>query len=268
MRFELGSGYSVSHETANFLGFEARKRKRWARSFDFSAVIREWSFFYSNVFPALAASMTIYSRYVSLILVLFLLRGYYSSFLFVLMCIRVVESRCSHQRCPVILARLLTVFSFLFVSVFFLFMIISHSRTLIWENLTFLDDWTFVMWSFMIFQLAWSMDLVRSWSMFLYSSMDFWEGGNVCRCARSINCWRRLFSLVINMSFDVYFFWSLIWSSLSLLSAGTIYGDLFHPNAILCEIFIQSSLWSVLGLSWKGRYPPWEVIMPYEAQIP
>ena len=175
---------------------------------------------------------------------------------------------CSHQRRPMILSRLLTVFNLIFVSVSFIFMSRSNSRILSWESLNFLDDWTFVMWSFLIFELAWSMALVRSWYIFSYSSMDFLEGRNVCRCSRSLNIWKRLFYLVSNLIFDVYLFWYLIWSSLSLLASGDLYGDLFFPNSISCEIFIQSSLWYELGTSWKGRYTPWEIIMPCESHIP
>ena len=117
-----------------------RKCNRQARYFAFSVIIRVKSFFSSNVFPAFAEYLDIYSRYVSLVLVLFLLREYYSSFIFVLRCSRVAGSRCSHQRRPVILARFITVFSFIFVSVSFLLLIISHSLTLSWSSLTFLDD--------------------------------------------------------------------------------------------------------------------------------
>ena len=98
--------------------------------------------------------------------------------------------------------------------------------------------------------------------------MVFGGCGGFCRCSSSLNHWIRLFSLVSNLIFDVYFFWSVIWSSLSLLASGPLYGALFSPNAISCEIFIHNSLWSNLGEPWKGRYPTWEIIMPCESQIP
>ena len=80
--FELGSGSSVSCENPNFHGFELRKRRHQACSFALSVVIISGSFFFYNVFPALVASLALSSRYVSLILVKFLLRDYYSRLLF------------------------------------------------------------------------------------------------------------------------------------------------------------------------------------------
>ena len=74
IHFELGSGSSVSCETPDFFDFDLRKRKRRARSFGFSVVIRAWSLFYFNLFPDLAESLDLSYIYVSLILVLFLLR--------------------------------------------------------------------------------------------------------------------------------------------------------------------------------------------------
>ena len=95
------------------------------------------------MFPALEESLAISYSYVSLVLVMFLLREYYYRLIFTLRCSRVVGSRCSHQRRPVILDRFLTVFNLIFVSLSFLFMSRSHILTLSWSSLTLLDDWTF-----------------------------------------------------------------------------------------------------------------------------
>ena len=120
-----------------FIYFMLRKKKRQAHSFDFSVVIRAWRLFSFNVFPALEASLDISSRYVFMILVMVILRDKYSCLLFVLRCSRVVRSRWIRQGRPVILARLLTVFSLTFVKVSFIFMIRLHSCTLSGENLIF-----------------------------------------------------------------------------------------------------------------------------------
>ena len=40
MPLELGSGSNVSLETPNLLGLNLRKRRRWARYFAFSVVVR------------------------------------------------------------------------------------------------------------------------------------------------------------------------------------------------------------------------------------
>ena len=87
---KLDSGYNVRHDTPNFLGLGISNCRRRAHYIAFSVVIRSWIFFSSNLFPALAASLDLSSRYVSLILVMFLLREYYYPLLFVLRCIRVV----------------------------------------------------------------------------------------------------------------------------------------------------------------------------------
>ena len=135
--FELGSGSSVSRETPNFPGFELRKSTRRAHYFYFPVVIRSWSFLSSNVFPSLEESLDISSRYVFMILVMVILRDKYSCLLFVLRCSRVVRSRWIRQGRPVILARLLTVFSLTFVKVSFILISRSHIRTQSWVNFIF-----------------------------------------------------------------------------------------------------------------------------------
>ena len=106
-------------------------------------IVRVISSLFSNVFTDLEESLSLSSRYVSLILVPFLLRIWYSHLIFVLSCSSVVGSRLWHQCGPVILSRFLTVFSLIFVSVSFLFMSREYSRTLSWSSLTLQDDWIF-----------------------------------------------------------------------------------------------------------------------------
>ena len=125
------------------------------------------------------------------------------------------------------------------------------------------------MWRFLIFELAWRMVLIGILSMFSYYSIDLGGGGglNVYRCLISLNFWRRLFPLVSNMILNVYFLWSLVWSSLSVLAARYPIGGEGgegSPNSVPCDIFIYSILWSDLGPSWKGGYPTWERIIPCE----
>ena len=72
---ELGSGYNVRRDTPNFLGLELMKCRRQASYFSFPIVIRSQSFFSSHVFPDLVVYLVLSSEYVSLILVMFLLRG-------------------------------------------------------------------------------------------------------------------------------------------------------------------------------------------------
>ena len=71
---ELGSESNVIPDNPDFLGLELRKRRRRARSFDFSVVSRALILFSSSVVPALEASLYLSYRRVSLILVVFIIR--------------------------------------------------------------------------------------------------------------------------------------------------------------------------------------------------
>ena len=142
----------------------------------------------------------------------------------------------------------------------------SNSCTLILASFTFLDDWTFFMWSFMIYDLAWSLDIFKRLSMFSYSYMFFLGGGWVCRCLRFLNFWRRLFFSVSNLIFYVYFLWYIYGQVLVSFLQGP-YREGGSQKVISCEIFIGSSIKSDLGPSWKDGYPPQEIIMPCEDKI-
>ena len=165
---------------------------------------------------------------------------------------RLVIFSVNHHVLPVILASLVTVSLLTLLLPSFLCIRILPRRSLSWDSLTVLDDWTPLMWIFLTEALTFTLDdiIIMLISPY-YLTLDTYGG---CTWYSSIWSSRgvRLCFLTSSFSFEMYLFCPFGWCSLSFLSAGDLLRDSWYPSATEVDILTQIRQRSELIPRWYG----------------
>ena len=152
-------------------------------------------------------------------------------------------------------ASFITVFSFIFLSFYFLWIGRVARRRQSWDILTVLDGWTVIMCRRLTLEFASVIALTRSLSISSHYFMALGEGGKFWCFSRSMSIGRRFCCLVTCLNSDVYFFRPEGWCR-SNFGAEGFFRRVFSPRALDRDIFAQIGLWSYLRPWFTGRWPP------------
>ena len=123
-------------------------------------------------------------------------------------CSKVTTSSESHHILPVMFARFVIVFRFIFLSLCFLCIRMVARWRQSWAIFTFLNDWILLVCRRLTPKFAFILSLTRSLSISSYYFMTLGEGGEFWWFQRALTIGRRLYCLVVCLNLDVYFCYS------------------------------------------------------------
>ena len=118
------------------------------------------------------------SRYMFLRVIKFFLQMRYSFMPFDFWWRRVVMSKGSHHLIPMMSAKFVTVFSFIFIFLSIICIMRVTRQRQSWYTLTVLEDCTLIMWRCRALEFYFDLDLIRSLSISSYALITSGGGGH------------------------------------------------------------------------------------------